>query len=287
MAIDQQHRRLIFQNLDRQLLQLAKRPEAEYVHKFRTYSRRVETFLENFGLEQTGNNKKLLRLLGRLRRKAGRVRDLDVQTTALENLRVSSHSGHKAQLLREMQREREQRQKKLIKALDEESVAELRKRLKRAALEAQVPNEVEPFLLARQLFTELDKDHAPLTEKRLHQYRLLGKRVRYMAEFAGASAEAKQFIEKLKRMQDAIGDWHDWLELAERAEKLFGRAHDSSLVAVLQNLTRAKFRQAVRVLTETRQWVAQKAPASTGESFNVPLRKSPASSPAKSVSAVA
>lgn len=287
MAIDQQHRRLIFQNLDRQLLQMAKRPEAEYVHKFRTYSRRVETFLENFGQEQTGNDKKLLRLLGRLRKKAGRIRDLDVQTTALENLRVSSHSGHKAQLLREIQREREQRQKKLVKAFDGESVAELRKRLKRAAVEAQVSNEVEPFLLARQLFAEMDKDHAPLTEKRLHQYRLLGKRVRYVAEFAGTSAEAKQFIEKLKRMQDAIGDWHDWLELAGRAEELFGRAHDSSLVAVLQNLTRAKFRQAVRVLTETRQWVEQKGPASKGENSNIPSRKYPASSTPQSASAVA
>lgn len=285
MAIDQQHRCLIFQNLDRQLMQMAKRPEAEYVHKFRTYSRRVETFLENFGLEQTGNSKKLLRQLGRLRKKAGRLRDLDVQTTALENLRVSSHSGHKAQLLREIQREREQRQKKLVKALDEKSVVELRKRLKRAALEAQVSNDVEPFLLARQLFAEMDKDHAPLTEKRLHQYRLLGKRVRYMAEFAGASAEAKQFIEKLKRMQDAIGDWHDWLELAGRAEELFGRAHDSSLVAVLQNLTRAKFRQAVRVLTETRQWMAQQTPVSKGESPNLSARKSPSPSPSQSASA--
>src|SRR6185312_2520025 len=155
--------------------------------------------------------------------------------------------------------EREQRHKKLIKALDEESVAELRKRLKRAALEAQVPDEVEPLLLARQLFAAIDKDHAPPTEKRLHQCRLLGKRVRYVAEFASASAEAKQLVEKLKRMQDTIGDWHDWLELAGRAEELFGRAHDSSLVAVLQNLTRAKFRQAVRVLTETRQWMAQQS----------------------------
>jgi CHAD domain-containing protein len=113
--------------------------------------------------------------------------------------------------------------------------------------------------MAHQLFGDIEKDHAPLTEKRLHQYRLLGKRARYMAEFAGARPDAKQFIEKLKRMQDVIGDWHDWLELTGRAEKLFGRAHDSSLVAVLQNLTRAKFRQAVRVLAETRQWTEQQS----------------------------
>lgn len=257
MAIDQQHRRLIFQNLDRQLGKIAKHPEPEHVHKFRTYTRRVETFLENLGLQQSGNDKKLSKLLGRLLKKAGKVRGLDVQIHALENLKVSSHQGHKAQLLREMRHERETRQKKLVKSLDKETVAELRKRLRRTAAEAQISMTVEPLAMAKLLLAELDKDRAPLTEKRLHQYRLLGKRVRYLAEFAGRNAEALQFIKEMKRMQDVIGDWHDWLELTARAEDLFGRAHDSSLVSVLQNLTRAKFRQAIRVLSEVRNAVRE------------------------------
>jgi CHAD domain-containing protein len=111
--------------------------------------------------------------------------------------------------------------------------------------------------MAKLLLAELDRDRAPLTEKRMHQYRLLGKRVRYLAEFAGRNAESMPFIQEMKRMQDVIGDWHDWLELTNRAEGSFGRAHDSSLVAVLQNLTRAKFRQAVRVLSEVRNVVRE------------------------------
>jgi CHAD domain-containing protein len=266
MAIDQQHRRRIFQNLDRTLGKLAKQPEAEHVHKFRTYSRRVETFLENLGLEQSGNDKKLSKLLGRLRKKAGKIRDLDVQIAALDNLKISSHQGHKAQLIREMHRERESRQKKLAKSLDKENVAELRRRLRRTSAEAQILLTIDPLAMAKLLLAELEKDRAPLTEKRMHQYRLLGKRVRYLAEFAGQNAEAMQFIKEMKRMQDVIGDWHDWLELTARAEESFGRAHDSSLVAVLQNLNRAKFRQAVRVLSEVRNsireqsLVAQKTP---------------------------
>lgn len=261
MAIDQQHRRLVFQNLDRELTKVAKSPDAEHVHKFRTYSRRVETFLENLGLEQTGNDEKLAKLLGRLRKKAGKVRDLDVQITNLENLKISSHQGHKARLLRDMRQNRESKQKKLAKAFDEKTVAELRKRLRRTAAEAQIPTEAAPLSMAKQLIAELDKDRAPLTEKRLHQYRLAGKRARYIAEFAGENAESAQLIKVLKRMQDVIGDWHDWLELTGRAEKLFGRAHDSSLVSVLQNLTRAKFRQAVRILAETTQAVREIRPA--------------------------
>ena len=63
-------------------------------------------------------------------------------------------------------------------------------------------------------------------------------------------------------MQDAIGDWHDWAQLTERAEKLFGAAQESALAAALRNVTRAKFRQAVNTLTETRAALAGKKPAS-------------------------
>ena len=268
MAIDQQHRRLVFQNLDRELTKVAKSPEAEHVHKFRTYSRRVETFLENLGLEQTGNDTKLAKLLSRLRKKAGKVRDLDVQIADLENLKISSHQGHKARLLRDMRQNRESKQKKLVKAFDEKTVAELRRRLRRTATEAQIPAEIDPLGRARQVITDLEKDHAPLTEKRLHQYRLAGKRARYIAEFAGQNAETAHLIKVLKRMQDVIGDWHDWLELTGRAEELFGRAHDSSLVAVLQNLTRVKYRQAVRVLAETSQSVREVPPIELTPSLN-------------------
>ena len=32
----------------------------------------------------------------------------------------------------------------------------------------------------------------------------------------------------LNHMQDVIGDWHDWVQLADRAEKLFGGVQDSA-----------------------------------------------------------
>ncbi len=53
-------------------------------------------------------------------------------------------------------------------------------------------------------------------------------------------------------MQDGIGDWHDWLQLTDHAEKIFGSVQDSSLVAQLRNVTRAKYREAVRVLGVTK-----------------------------------
>lgn len=284
MAIDQQRRR-IFQYLDRLLGKMSKSAEADDVHRFRTYSRRVETFLENLGLEQTGNDKKLAKLLARLRKKAGKVRDLDVQTTALEGLKISSHQRHKDQLLRLMRKERDSRASKLEKAFDRDTITELRRRLRRTSAEAMIPEDVSPLAIAKQLLLGLENDRAPLTEKRLHQYRLAGKRARYIAEFASENPETILFIKTARRMQDVIGDWHDWLELTNHAEELFGRAHDSSLVSILQNLTRAKFRQAVRVLAETTQTI-RNLPAPSPEE-KAAVRKTLATESTNKVSAVA
>jgi CHAD domain-containing protein len=99
---------------------------------------------------------------------------------------------------------------------------------------------------------KLGREHVMLTEKTLHQYRIIGKRARYVAELADPDAEAKRVIDQLKHMQDVIGDWHDWLKLTQKAEALFGGVRDSALVAMLRNVTQAKFRQSVDAVTETR-----------------------------------
>jgi hypothetical protein len=53
-------------------------------------------------------------------------------------------------------------------------------------------------------------------------------------------------------MQDVLGDWHDWLQLAQKTQQHFGGIEESPLSAALHNITRAKFRQALDVLGETR-----------------------------------
>jgi CHAD domain-containing protein len=99
---------------------------------------------------------------------------------------------------------------------------------------------------------KLGRDHVTLTEKTLHQYRIIGKRARYIAELADQDAEAQRIVDQLKHMQDVIGDWHDWLKLTQKAEALFGGVRDSALVAMLRNVTQAKFRQSVDAVAETR-----------------------------------
>ena len=261
MQLRPEHTRATFRKLSRQLAKLTEKPAPENVHKFRTSSRRVEVLVSDLADNRSGNDKKLLKLLGQLRKAAGRVRDLDVQSAALRSLKIPQEPARKSQLMRTLAEERGKREKKLAKSLDKRTVAEVRRRLKRSAASLSIPKNAAPLTLARRKLNDLEMDPGNITERTLHQFRIVGKRARYIAELAGKSAEATHLIALLNHMQDVIGDWHDWVQLADRAEKLFGGVQDSALVAALRNITRAKFRQAVNTLTEARAALGKKPPA--------------------------
>jgi CHAD domain-containing protein len=252
MGIDAKRSRQSFQKVSRELTKLTHKPVPESVHKFRTNSRRVEAILTELVPHLSRNDKKLLKLLMRLRKKAGRVRDLDVQVAALRNLKVPESNGDKKNLIETLVGERHEREKKLEQAFDRETATEIRKRLKRAAGEMNLPKNANPLALTLHRLAELDRDHAPLSEKALHEYRIVGKRARYISELVEGDPEAKRIVAQLKHMQDVIGDWHDWLKLTEKAEQLLGGIRQSALVAMLRNVTRAKFRESVDAVAETR-----------------------------------
>jgi len=258
MPIDQKRSRLTFQRLGLELTKLVKKPAPESVHKFRTNSRRVEALLSEVVLESHRNDEKLLRLLARLRKKAGRVRDLDVQIASLRSLKIPGGNGHKAQFMNALVEERTRREKKLVHAFDRETATEIRRRLKRAAARMRIPASTEPLALTLAKLAQLGRDYVPLTEKTLHQYRIIGKRARYIAELSDHEPEAQRVVEKLKHMQDVIGDWHDWLKLTQKAESLLGDIRDSVLVAMLRNVTQAKFRQSLDAVAEIRRELAGK-----------------------------
>lgn len=256
MPLDQESTRPTLRKLSRQLSKLASKPAPENIHGFRTSSRRVEVLVTDLAQERSRNDKKLLKLLGRLRKKAGRVRDLDVEIAALRSLKIPQEPVRKSQLMRTLVEERGKREKKLVQTLDKKTVSEVRKRLKRTAGNLEIPKNINPLAVALHKVTELELDQSAVTEETLHRFRIAGKRARYIAEMAGKDAEAARLVAQLIHLQDAIGDWHDWAQLAQRAEKLFGGVQDSALVAALRNVARAKFRQAVNTLTETRPKLA-------------------------------
>src|SRR5271170_4208838 len=144
MPINLKTSRLVFQRLSRELTRLAKNPAPESVHKFRTNSRRVEAVLNEVVPRLGRNDRKLLKLLSRMRKKAGRVRDLDVEIASLRSLKIPEGNGHKSQFVDALVQERARREEKLAKAFNRETANEVHRRLKRAASEINLPRSTEP-----------------------------------------------------------------------------------------------------------------------------------------------
>src|SRR5581483_7492870 len=166
-----QHSRRVFERIARCIGRLAKSAKAEDVHRFRTNSRRLEVLISELSPD-TRNRKKLLKLLSKLRKKAGKVRDLDIQIALLKDLKLPDRHAHKAQLTEWLAEQQARRARKLAKALDEETARELRKRVRRVQSELNLDG-ADPLRLA---FARLPKlDAAPMSEKTLHSYRIAAK----------------------------------------------------------------------------------------------------------------
>ena len=281
MSIAPERCRLVFQKLERDLDRLSAQPEAKKVHRFRTGVRRLQTLLEDLCPARDRNQKRLLKLLARIRKKAGKLRDLDVQLAALRSLKFPQEPRRKTQLMHQLIELRGQREKRLSKALTGEAVREIHKRLKRARKDFHPEVNRDPLSVARQILAPIAKADGLPTEELVHQYRLLAKRARYTAEFASKSPESAQFIAQIERVQDALGDWHDWLTLTQSAARRLGDVHESSLVAALHNVTGAKFRNAVSSLSASHVVLPAARALETGQ-VGTRKRQSRSSEPAAS-----
>ncbi|MFZ0817894.1 MAG: CHAD domain-containing protein [Candidatus Sulfotelmatobacter sp.] len=280
MSIAPKRSRVVFQKLERDLVKLSSKPRADHVHRFRTGTRRLQILLGELSTKPDSRHKKLLKLLSRLRKRAGKVRDLDVQLAALRSLKIPQEPRRKTQLVNHLIELRAQQEKKLRKAADKDTIREIRKRLKRAAKTFKSEASRDPLAVARGMLQAIERADAPATEALLHQYRILSKRARYAAEFADDSTDSQRFIAGLKPVQDALGDWHDWLTLTQTAIEHLGEVHESSLVAELRNVTGAKFRHGVTVLSHLRA-----KPASTLQHAAQPPARTPAKTPESTASA--
>ncbi len=139
---------VVFQKLEQDLVKLSSKPRAENVHRFRTGTRRLQILLGELSPKLDRNQKKLLKLLGRIRKRAGKVRDLDVQLAALRSLKIPQEPRRKTQLVNRLIELRAQQEKKLRKAVDEDTVREIRKRLKRAGKNFNPETSRDPLAVA-------------------------------------------------------------------------------------------------------------------------------------------
>ena len=262
MTVDNARSLALIRKLDQLLAQTHAKPQPERVHLIRTTARRLEALLETLGSGADRKERKLSKRLKRLRRKAGGVRDIDVQIAALRKLKIGREQERKARLMQALNEQRSEREQGLAKALADKDVQKVRKALHRWSAHISAATKPEPparaaaarehdaVAAALRMFASLARQAQTLTPENLHAYRTRCKRIRYVAEMAGQAPEAKRMVNQLKRMQDAAGDWHDWQTLTQTAESLFARALESGLVAALRNVTNAKFVQARGVCQE-------------------------------------
>src|SRR5437868_6653911 len=184
MPIMPERTRFVFTKLERELVRLSSERKPESVHSFRTSTRRLQTLLEDLLPERDRNQRKLLKLLNRIRKRAGKVRDLDVQLAALRSLKTPQEPRRKTVLMQNLIELRAGQDKKLRKLLDKETVREIRKRLKRASKELNLDLVRDPLAMAKQMLERAPRPTASPSEELLHRYRILTKRARYTAEFA-------------------------------------------------------------------------------------------------------
>jgi CHAD domain-containing protein len=231
------------------------------IHHFRTAARRVEAVLELLLPEPDRNQRKLLKQLSKARRRAGRVRDLDVQMAALHGLKAPEQPRIKAQVLQSLSEMRAKRNQRLLKSLDKEPLRELRRRLKRT--EDRVTDRADIKLPIERRLSAFLSQADPTNEELLHQYRIEGKKIRYLAELGDENPENQLVIDELRRMQNTLGEWHDWLTLNSTLLKLLPDLENSPLLSAVRNISKVRYREAVQAVANTKRALAKKPTTAT------------------------
>jgi len=94
-------------------------------------------------------------LLRRIRKRAGKVRDLDVQLSALRSLKIPQEPRRKTLLLQSLIELRAAHEKKLRKALTKETTREVRKRLQASGQGLNPETLGDPLTVAQQMMTRV------------------------------------------------------------------------------------------------------------------------------------
>ncbi|MBN9616415.1 MAG: hypothetical protein BGO25_02225 [Acidobacteriales bacterium 59-55] len=221
----------------------------EDVHQLRTRSRRLEAAVRALRIEDEPPARRLLQTVTPLRRKAGKVRDMDVLIGLASHLVAAGDDDALVRLLEGLA----ERRRKAVRRL-QSSVAEDIKRAQRqlercrplfqADGVAFAEQQSKAISTAFQISEELES-WPRLTRTNLHLYRLKVKALRYTAEIIEGSDAG--FIGSLIRVTDAIGEWHDWSELHSIAIGILKDSPQSGVLRAIRSTVTEKFRAALVV----------------------------------------
>ena len=142
-----------------------------------------------------------------------------------------------------------------------------------------------PAALALDSFARLATEMQLLDAGNLHDFRKGAKKARYVAELAEqADAHAGAVGKALKKLQDEIGDWHDWLVLADEAHAALGE-DAAELTGLIEAKREEHFVAAMKTAARLRgrlmgEWLAagtaKRRPAKKRPAEKRPAKKRPA-----------
>jgi CHAD domain-containing protein len=203
----------------------------------------------------------LMRQLKRIRRAAGTVRDLDVHRKLLEHLAEAACGEQRPGAKAVVEEAATTDQPDILEAPeaglrisgfhqradDLDAWLEHQRKAHAEQLRVQAPDLVAKFdkrlaglvealgtqrrrrrirpaaAMALDSFAMLATEMQLLDASNLHDFRKGAKKARYVAELAAQTdAYAGAVGKSLKKLQDEIGDWHDWLVLADEAHAALG-----------------------------------------------------------------
>jgi CHAD domain-containing protein len=248
MAIDRERIQKSLSKLRKFAEKTPKQPSPGEIHKLRTHARKIETTFQALSQDSGKNERQLLNDIGKIRKRAGKIRDLDVLTGKVSGIHLDGETECEIKLLEYLGSERRKQSAKLRSLISKERTA-LIKRLRRASthmdkfLKKQEP---QPAALAAanalQLSYQLDSPRR-LNRRNLHRYRLKVKHLRYVLQLS-PSADPK-FVDDLGHVKDAIGDWHDSEELISIASDMLNHGAGCRLIAKLKEISESKYQSAL------------------------------------------
>jgi len=256
MALDPREVQKPLSKLRKLLKKMPKQPTPDQVHDLRTNSRRIAT-VKALQLDRKRKGKRVLKTLTPLRKRAGRVRDMDVLTGFAAGLSANGNQEAVVQLLDRLGETRFQAARKLHK-----SVVKRRRtakmRLKRCLLlvdrdlgsgkrrfgEWQANATADALKLSAEI-----AGWPRFTTQTLHPFRLKVKELRNVLRMTGKDDE---LVDRLGGVKDAIGEWHDWTVLLDIARDVLGTSESRSLTGHINEITNQKERAALEVANRLR-----------------------------------
>jgi CHAD domain-containing protein len=248
MSLEEKRVKALSENLSAAVASLAHDVTSKHVHRLRTTIRRIESLAAYARPDLGRKQEKVLKSLSALRKRAGKVRDLDVQMKLLDAIANTSTRQDRHVLSELLKRKRSRQAIRLSAAIakvqDYKLSAQLERILEKAAeASTSAETQVSPLLQARQEIERLAAEstvHSSTRAGVLHKIRIRIKKIRYLAELAEKTPERESFLAELKATQDVLGDWHDWEELTFTAEKQFGDRVNCPLLVEVRALFAAK-----------------------------------------------